>query len=182
MTTIKNGIIKNGMLWRQFGAAIDMFSDTLRDCPDDLWEKPLWQDQPDQWVASGFASFWYLGYHTLFWLDLYLTGTEEGFTPPPPFALIEMEEDDLPERAYTRQEVLGYLQLCRERCKATIEALTDETAMRRCSFGWGEVSFIELQLYSMRHVQDHAAQVSLLLGQRGIPVRDWVTVAKDPIA
>jgi hypothetical protein len=167
------------IIWSQFGAAIDTLDELIRICPDDLWEARLWDDPSER---PGYSQIWYRVYHTLFWLDLYLTGTEEGFTPPAPFALIEMEEDDLPERAYTRQEVLGYLQLCRERCKATIEALTDETAMRRCSFGWGEVSFIELQLYSMRHDQDHAAQVSLLLGQRGITVRDWVTVAKDPIA
>src|SRR5437867_3910403 len=62
-------IIDTAMLWRQFGAAIDMLGDTLRDCPDDLWEKRLWEDQPDQWVAAGFSTFWYLGYHTLFRLS-----------------------------------------------------------------------------------------------------------------
>jgi hypothetical protein len=34
-------IIDNEMLWRQFGAAIDMLSDTLRDCPDILWRLAL---------------------------------------------------------------------------------------------------------------------------------------------
>jgi uncharacterized damage-inducible protein DinB len=61
---------------------------------------------------------------------------------------------------------------------ATIEALTDETAQRHCRFGWGEVSFAELLLYRMRHVQEHAAQVSLMLGQKGIPVPDYVTMAR----
>jgi hypothetical protein len=41
-------IIDNAMLWRQFGAAIDMLGDALRDCPDELWEQRLWEDQPDQ--------------------------------------------------------------------------------------------------------------------------------------
>src|SRR6266511_743931 len=85
-------IIDQQMLWRQFGAAIDMLGDALRDCPDELWEKNLWDDQPDQWVAAGFSTFWYLGYHTLFWLDLYLTGAEEGFAPPAPFDLVEAEQ------------------------------------------------------------------------------------------
>ncbi len=31
-------IIDNEMLWRQFGAAIDMLGETLRACPDELWE------------------------------------------------------------------------------------------------------------------------------------------------
>jgi hypothetical protein len=50
-------IIDKEMLWRQFGAAIDMFGSALRDCPDELWEKRLWEDQPDQWVAAGFSAF-----------------------------------------------------------------------------------------------------------------------------
>ena len=71
-------IMNNEMLWHQFGAAIDMFGDALRDCPDEVWEKSLWEDQPDQWVAAGFSAFWYLCYHTLFWLDLYLTGRKRA--------------------------------------------------------------------------------------------------------
>lgn len=38
--------------------AIDMLGDALRVCPDELWEKKLWEDQADQWVASGFSAFW----------------------------------------------------------------------------------------------------------------------------
>ena len=51
-----------------------MPGDTLRDCPDERWEKGLRQVQPDQWAEAGFSAFWYLRYHTLNWLDLYLTG------------------------------------------------------------------------------------------------------------
>jgi hypothetical protein len=37
-----------------------------------------------------------------------------------------------------------------------------------------------LLLYTMRHVQEHAAQLSLFLGERGIPGADlhWVLRAK----
>ena len=38
----------NEMLWRQFGAAIEMFGSALRDRPDELWEKRLWEDPLDQ--------------------------------------------------------------------------------------------------------------------------------------
>ncbi len=158
-------IIDQDMLWRQFGAAIDDFGNALRSCPDELWEKKLWEDQPDQWVASGFGTFWYLGYHTLFWLDLYLTGAEEGFTPPAPFDLVEMEANETLPRVYSRQELLGYLDLCRERCRQTIYALSDKQANRLCNFAWGEVPFAELMLYTLRHVQEHAAQLHLFIGQ-----------------
>ena len=160
-------IIDNGMLWRQFAVAIDALGDALRGCPDDLWEKPLWPDEPDQWVAAGFSRFWYLGYHTLFWLDLYLTGAEEGFAPPRPFDLVEMRAGELLPRVYAREELLGYLGICRGRCRETIEALSTEQAYQPCRFPWGEAPFGELLLYVLRHVQEHAAQLHMFLGQRG---------------
>ena len=170
-------IIDNQMLWRQFGAAIDMVSDALRDCPDELWEKSLWEDKPDQWVAAGFSAFWYLGYHTLFWLDLYLTGAEEGFAPPAPFDLVEMDPGEVLPRTYTREELLCYLEYCRRTCQATIGALSDEQANRLCRFAWGELPFAELQLYSLRHVQEHGAQLSMFLGQQAGKSTTWVSQA-----
>jgi hypothetical protein len=159
-------IVDRDMLWRQFGIAIDNLGDALRACPDHLWESRLWEDEPEQWVAAGFGTFWYLGYHALFWLDLYLTGAEEGFAPPVPFDLVEMEANEILPRVYTRDELLGYFDLCRRRCQETIEALSIEEAHRVCRFPWGEVTFAELQLYNMRHVQEHAAQLHLFLGQQ----------------
>ena len=43
------------------------------------------------------------------------------------------------------------------------------------------MSFFELQLLAMIHVQEHAAQLSLFLGHHGIPDEavDWVPRAKD---
>ncbi len=171
-------IIDRDMVWRQFGAAIDSLGEALRNCPDALWEQQLWPDLPDQWVARGFSSFWYLGYHTLFWLDLYLTGAEEGFVPPAPFALVEMQEGETLPRTYSRDELLGYLELCRRRCQETIAALSPEQAGRVCSFAWGELPFAELLLYNLRHVQEHAAQLHLFLGQQAGRSAEWVPQAQ----
>jgi hypothetical protein len=43
------------------------------------------------------------------------------------------------------------------------------------------MGFLELQLHNMRHVQEHAAQLSLFLGQHDIPdeALDWVPRAMD---
>jgi hypothetical protein len=158
-------IVDNQMVWRQFGIAIDSFGKALRECPDELWEKRLWEDEPDQWMAPGFSSFWYLCYHTLFWLDLYLTGAEEGFMPPEPFDLVEMQDGESLPRVYTREELLGYLDYCRKRCQEIISTLTTEQAYRMCRFPWGELPFGELLLYTIRHVQEHAAQLHLFISQ-----------------
>ena len=119
-------IIDNQMLWRQYAAALDSLRDALRSCPDALWTQRLWEDEPDQWVAQGFGAFWYVGYHTLFWLDLYLTGAEEGFAPPAPFDLVEMQANETLPRVYTREELLVYLEVCRERYQTALAALTTE--------------------------------------------------------
>lgn len=171
-------MIDNEMLWRQFGAAIDDFGNALRDCPDELWERKLWEDLQDQWVAAGFSAFWYLCYHTLFWLDLYLTGAEEGFVPPAPFDLVEMESGEVLPRIYTRAELLTYLEYCRRRCQETIGALSNEQAHRLCRFSWGELTFAELQLYNLRHVQEHSAQLHMFLGQQAGKSKTWVSGAQ----
>ncbi len=166
-------------IWQQFGAAIDFLAITVSACPDEDWRASLWltpNTKPER------AQFWYVVYHTLFWLDLYLTGAEEGFVPPAPFTLIEQDGDDpLPERVYTKAELQAYLDDCREKCRATIAALSDETAQRRCRFSWGECSFLELLLYNMRHVHGHASQLNMLLGQKYGPQSDYMTQARDAI-
>jgi hypothetical protein len=172
-------IIDNEMLWRQFGAAIDDLEHVLHDCPNELWEKQLWDDQPDQWVSAGFSTFWYLSYHTLFWLDLYLTGAEEGFAPPAPFDLVEMEAGEVLPRIYSREELLGYLEHCRRRCRETVGTLSTEQANRLCRFPWGELPFAELLLYNLRHVQEHGSQLRMFLGQEGGKSAKWVSRAKE---
>jgi hypothetical protein len=163
--------------WRQFGAAIDMFANPLRACPDELWKDCLWQVAPE-WRES--AEFWYVAYHALFWLDLYLSGTEEGFHPPEPFTLAESDPAGrLPERTYTREELLTYLAHCRAKCQSVIESLDDESAARLCTFPGRQLSFAELLLYNMRHMQEHGAQMSMFLGQRIGATAKWVSKAKE---
>ncbi len=165
------------IVWQQFGAAIDMLDNAVRACPDELWRARLWEHPSE---PSGLSEFWYLYFHTLFWLDLYLTGSVEGFAPPAPFTLDELDPAGLlPERPYTREELQAYLDHCRAKCRATIQALTDETASRPCTLRWGEPSFFELLLYNMRHVQEHAAQLNLFLGQRVGFAPGWVGKAED---
>ncbi len=86
-------------LWRQLGAAIDMLDNAIVACPEEIWGD-----------RSRRPEFWYLVYHTLFFLDLYLHGSEEGFVPPEPFTLDELDPAGiLPERVYTQDEMRAYL-------------------------------------------------------------------------
>ncbi|HZC77331.1 MAG TPA: DinB family protein, partial [Ktedonobacterales bacterium] len=146
------------MVWAQLGAAIDMLDQALVACPDSLWRVRLWRDPSDHPLPPEFAEFWYLAYHALFWLDLYCSGSVEGFAPPSPFTLEELIPGAVPERPYSRDELRTYLAYARQKCHTTIETLTDDQARHNADFPWvrGQtVSYIELQLYNMRHVQEH---------------------------
>jgi len=163
-----DAILKD-IVWQQFGAAIDMLDNALLACPE-----PLWSDRSQQ------PEFWYVAYHALFWLDLYLSGSLDGFTPPAPFTLDELDPAGvLPERPYTQDELRTYLKHCRRKCQTTIGTLTDEQAGQRVAIsGVAGGTFLELLLYNMRHVQEHAAQLSLILGLKvGWDAR-WVSRAK----
>ncbi|TMQ61992.1 MAG: DinB family protein [Candidatus Eisenbacteria bacterium] len=129
------------ILWQQFGAAIDMLENALLACPEELWND-----------RSRRPEYWYVVFHTLFFLDFYLSDSPEGFTPPAPFTLDELDPAGLlPERVYTGQ---------------------------RCGFERPDVTVSELLLYSMRHVQHHAAQLNLMLRQTIDSAPTWVSKTK----
>src|SRR5262249_42461592 len=148
---------------------IDMLDNAIVACPDELWGD-----------RSQHQQFWYVTYHCLFWLDFYLSGFAEDFAPPAPFTLDELDPAGiLPERVYTKDELRDYLHYGRAKCQATMAGLTDEQAHQRYQFGSGEISFDELLLYNMRHVQEHAAQLSLILGQKYGWESHWVAKARS---
>jgi hypothetical protein len=50
------------IIWHQFGAAIDMLENAVIACPDDVWGNRIEHSE-----------FWYITFHALFYLDLYLS-------------------------------------------------------------------------------------------------------------
>ncbi len=166
-------------LWSQFEATIDMFGNALNACPNALWTAHMWNDPG---MKPEFSDFWYIAYHTLFWLDLYLSGAVEGFTPPAPYTLAELDPRGvLPERIYSKDELLTYLKHCRQKCQEIIDGLTAEKARQLCFFPWRKdgIRFGELLLDNLRHVQEHGAQLNMLLGQQAGISTGWLAKARD---
>ena len=139
-------------VWRQFGAAIAMLENAIRACPDDLWRD---QDR--------FPQYWAMVFHTLFFLEYYHADSREGFMPPAPFGLTELDPSGvLPERVYTKEEMLGYLEHCRKRIRFVIDTKDLDEPQK---FGSVDGTILEELLYSLRHVQHHTAQLNLLIRQ-----------------
>ncbi len=172
----------NSAVWHQFGATLDMLDDALRVCPNALWTERLWSTPPNSEFPPDFASFWYLSYHTIRWVDLYLFGTEEGFSPPSEFSPIDLDMGAATSvQPYSRAMLRTYLSQVRQKCQSTLTELSDHDAFRSCSFPWIDIplSYFELQLYSMRHAQEHASQLHLFLGQHNADGdSDWIPRAR----
>ena len=161
------------IIWHQFGAALDLLGDVIRACPDERWRDVVWDDSDGQ----AYGEFWFIVYHALVWTDRYLSRAGREFKPPAPFIA-----GALPEEPYTKDELLAYLAYCRRKGQVTLEALDDEKAARPYVFPWdggGEMPFAELMLYTMRHTQEHAAQLSLHLGRKTGAAPDWVSRARS---
>lgn len=148
----------------QFGAAVDSLESAVLACPADLWGDR--SRQPE---------FWYVVFHALFWFDFYLSGSPEGFAPPSPFGLEELDPAGvIPDRAYSKEELLSYLEHGRRKCRVRLENLKEENVHRLFEFGTLKLSVAELLLYNMRHVQHHAAQLNLILRRETKSAPRWI--------
>lgn len=149
-------------LWSQFGASIDMLGNAMKSCPDSLWDT---------------QQFWYNAYHCIFYLDYYLSDPTE-FSPPANIGLSEFDPDGaLPERTYSKTELLEYLDMCRKKCFDVIMSLNESSATRHWTNEYRSYPMLEMLMYNMRHVQHHAAQLNLLIRQNGSEPPRWVSRA-----
>jgi len=152
-------------IWTQFGAALDMLENAINMCP------------VEQWDTS--TKFWYTAYHCIFWTDYYLSTDPSKFEPPTPFSFSEFDPTGKkPDRTYSKTEVLGYLEHCRQKANRLISGLTVEKLNDRWINDYKNFSLLEILFYNARHIQHHSAQLNLLLRQTIDKAPTWVSQAK----
>ncbi|MDI1354866.1 MAG: DinB family protein [bacterium] len=156
-------------LWKQFGAAIDMLEQAISECPAELWDTQ--------------EKFWYKAYHTLFFLDYYLSSDPKSFSPPAPFSLSEFDNSGtLPERVYSKVELVTYVKQCYEKCRQRIERITAQNSHERWVNEYRNYSTFEILIYNMRHVQHHTGQLYLLLRQGAGKAPRWVSQTPSTVS
>jgi hypothetical protein len=153
----------------QYLAALEMLKQAVAKCPDPLWD-----------AAEDRNKFWHVAYHALFYTHLYLQDAEKDFTawekhrdeyqfmgqvPWPPHNLPKIGA------AYTREEILAYLAFVREQVQERVPALDLEAAS---GFDWQPFGKLELQIYNIRHLQHHTAELYERLGARAGSELDWI--------
>ncbi len=162
--------LERDALARQLGAALQAMENAITTCPPHVWGDRI-----------GPHEFWYLVYHTAFWLDCYSMAEPESYEPPAPFTRAEMDPAGLyPDRVYSKEEMLDFLARGRAHALREVLALTPESAAARWHFHTYDLSRFEAFLNTTRHVQHHVGQLQLLLRQGGAEPPRWVRSAAPP--
>ena len=144
----------------QFEAALCMLGACIERCPEELWSRP---------IAN--LKFCQVAFHALFFADYYLEPGEDEFRQQAyhrehPELFRDYEElEDRPQRHISDQAaIFDYLAHCRRKLQAVLAAETAESLAAPCGFRRrGGISRAELYLLNLRHLQHHAAQLSLRL-------------------
>lgn len=173
-------------LHRSFGVALGMLDDAVRDCPDDLWERPMWlvpEPRSDHhflgpdwkpitdpaernvlakaWVARR-STPWSIVWHALEGLDYDLSGEMEPWLPPAPFAG-HPHWRDLPSmpRAWSRGEIAEYIGYCRGRVEHVLSNMPDDRASTPlpASHRYAGRPHAEIIVGLVAHTTEHAAQL-----------------------
>lgn len=163
---------------------MEMLKNAIIACPDKLWHSE--------------KKFFYLSYHTVIFLDYYLTIPARDFRPALPYTIAPASElpagavdDVIPNEYYSKQAMLSYLYSVRVKGKALITHATEPELTARwideadthlhglCPSIVVNYTMLEILLYNLRHVQHHVAQLNLLLRQKTGAAPDWVSLAED---
>ena len=140
----------------QYLASLEMLKQTITRCPESIWNSP--EDK---------TKFWYIAYHALFYTHLYLQDSEKTFASWPAGTAPKISEP------YDQETVLNYLAFCQQQVAERTPSLKLEA---ESGFNWLPFSKLELQIYNIRHLQQHTGELMERLGTRTGAELDWVAM------
>jgi hypothetical protein len=145
----------------QYLASLEMLQLAVQNCPDEFWNDPGYKNR-----------FWHIAYHALFYTHLYAQVSVETFKAWEKHRP-NMEQMGTPSNAsdgessvnepYTKDEILSYIIFCAQdiQDKLAIVDMGAETS----GFSWIPCGKLELQIYNIRHLQHHTAELMERLGE-----------------
>jgi len=178
-------------LVRSLEQGLDLLGAAVRDCTDELWETSMWPvpapdldielrgpdgravTQPAERYAliQRWSTPWGVAWHALECFDYDLNGEFAPWSPPPPFAgHLHWRELTSLAAAWSRSEMLAYVDYCRLQVRNTLPSMTDEKAAtplplahryRGQPHAWIITSLVG-------HTTEHASQIRQFITAAGI--------------
>jgi hypothetical protein len=146
----------------QYHAALMMLKQAVMKCPEELW------------AAEDYVNpFWHVAYHVLFYTHFYLSPTEKDFIPWEKHRdeITSLEPSVKKVEPYSPVAILAYLDFCLEQVKVQLPGMDLEA---ESGFYWLPFDKLELQLYNIRHIQQHTGELCERLGAHGEIEVPWV--------
>ena len=149
------------LLAHQYEASLSTLNLCVARCPEQCW---------NECVAKW--KFCQTAFHATFFTDLYLQPSDdvEAFKRQPfhvqykaVFRDYEELEDRPPVLLYDKTFVLSYVQHVRHKAREAVARESADVLAGPSGFHWRDCSRAELHVYNIRHIQHHAAQLSLRL-------------------
>jgi hypothetical protein len=162
-------MIISDIIRSQFHATLAMLKQAITRCPDGLWNDP--QDR---------NKFWRVAYHALFYTHLYLSSSDVEFKPwamhhedyqflgPKPWPPHDLPTIGTP---YTREDLLAYVDVCWQFIDTQLPLIDFEGSS---GFSWQPYNKLELQIYNIRHLQQHTGELMERLGSCAQIEVDWI--------
>ncbi|MFW9993768.1 MAG: DinB family protein [Candidatus Odinarchaeota archaeon] len=168
--TETNRIILNSIR-EQYGATFKMLENVINKCPDSFWND-----------SKNGPPFYKIVYHTMFFIDLYLSRTKEertSFTPrfskQEDYRISPENFSNPQEPTLSKSDVLDYLHDLKIKGKKRIESLTLQELINESVFEWHGSSILSSMLYNLRHVMLHIGALQVRLRMQGIEFENWVS-------
>jgi uncharacterized damage-inducible protein DinB len=149
------------MLLGQFEASLAMLKQCIDACPPEHYEGK---------IANG--TFRTIAYHTLFFVDLYLSPAEAAFELRELHQRGGNEASPGPSPGLSKEETLSYVEVCRQKARGTLASETAATLEGPSGFSRLQFSRGELHLYNIRHIQHHTGAMSAYLRRVDARLKD----------
>ncbi len=165
--SIKESEVISNAFQEQYGAAIKMLEQVIKNCPEEIWDDR----------TSG-PPFWQVAFHAMWFLDWYLGRSKDErkkFRPGFKADLKNLKE--LPKETLTREQLISYLSKIKEKGKQRLDQLTLEELIQPSVFEWHGGSIHSSLIYNIRHVMLHIGALNLRLLRKGINLDNWVSHA-----
>jgi hypothetical protein len=149
----------------QYAASLRMLRQAIERCPNALWTG-----------GRHPRTTWRIAYHALFYAHLYMVQSEAAFIPWHRHrdGATDLWGADVPLlEPYTQQELLEYADMLLEIVEETLGGV--DITCPETGYDWyPDMTKLEHEILSIRHLQGHVGQISERLMEAGIDL-DWIS-------
>jgi hypothetical protein len=147
-----------------YRAVFSMLRETLNLCPDELWDDRSLGEPP----------FWQQLYHSLWWLDFYISQSPSSFHFPAIAGEKDHQMGDEAGPAPACQQMADYLETVSQRCADALAGLSDAYLDGENTFPWTGATLAHRLVYNLRHAQHHVGGLNALLARTCGKSARWV--------